>query len=48
MLSEAQKAILKAHGFQVEEKPTLYIIPAANGTQWAIPTQQAELHYVKH
>jgi hypothetical protein len=48
MLSEAQKAILKAHGFQVEEKPTLYIINAANGTQWAIPTQQAELHYVKH
>ena len=48
MLSDAQKAILKAHGFQVEEKPTLYIIPAANGTQWAIPTQQAELHYVKH
>jgi hypothetical protein len=48
MLSEAQKAILSAHGFEVQEKPTVYIIPAANGTQWAIPTQQAELHYVKH
>jgi MFS family permease len=39
--------LIRDHGFQVEEKPTLYIINAANGTQWAIPTQQAELHYVK-
>jgi hypothetical protein len=48
IISESQKAVLRAHGFQVEEKPGLYIIPAGNGTQCAIPTQQAELHYVKH
>ena len=48
MIPEDQRVVLGNHGFQVEEEqPTLYVIKAGNGTQWAIPTQRATLHYVK-
>ncbi|MGO9110747.1 MAG: hypothetical protein ACLP9L_16115 [Thermoguttaceae bacterium] len=47
IIPEAQRAVLREHGFQVEEEPTLYIITEENGTRWAVPTQRAVLQYVK-
>lgn len=48
LIGESESSVLRQHGFQIEEKPELYIVEAGDGTRWALPVQRATLHYVKH
>jgi len=46
-LTVTQQAVLRRHGIQVQDDPTLYLVAMDNGTRWMIPTRRTTVHYVK-
>ncbi|QDS87477.1 hypothetical protein EC9_16550 [Rosistilla ulvae] len=47
IFSDQAKSKLRSDGWEVEEKPLIYVFSTDDGEQYAVPTHNANLRYVK-